>query len=171
MGNQDGSILSNVDLSGYKTTDVSFEWADYADTQYTEGSPFSIVADTDTLLPNNGLGGVKTYEPDGITLYNTSTQKITGIEGENRTITLEFKAKPTAGATTYLEHWIDIGGVIPPLYTRIVSFPKGVGVERNITSTTMVYTLDTWEANGGSVYIRANGSADIYGIRYVIKRV
>jgi hypothetical protein len=54
---------------------------------------------------------------------------------------------------------------------RIYTFPKGQGVDRKILSTTCYYTLDTWEANGGTVYVEANGNLDIHSIRYVIFRM
>ena len=33
-------------------------WADYADDEYTEGSPFAVTASSDTEIPNNGQAGV-----------------------------------------------------------------------------------------------------------------
>jgi len=142
--------------------------ADYADSTYTSGSPFSLSANTDTLLPNDGVNGPKTYEPPGFTLY--SSGKIRGKEGDALTITVEFKSEPTNQTATNLEIWFDIGGSVGELYRRITTFPKGAGVVRNIVNTTLVYTLDTWEANGAEVYVRSNGPVDIYNIRYVIAR-
>jgi lysophospholipase L1-like esterase len=149
---------------------VESGWADYADTTYTSGSPFALAANTDTLLPNNGAGGEKLYEPDGRKLYDTDNELITGVAGEQRGITINMKVTP-GGANGYLEVWIDIGGAIGELYRRIVSFPKGSGVEREITiSTNPAYTLDTWEANGGAIYVRSNVACDIHSIRYIISR-
>jgi hypothetical protein len=85
-------------------------------------------------------------------------------------ISVDFKAKPTNAGTTYLETWIDIGIPGVDLYKRIVSFPKGNGVERPIGFTSGVYTLDTWEANGGLVYAQANNTCDVYDIRFVLHR-
>lgn len=160
--------FANLIDSDYHKDDLG--WADYADSVYTSGSPFSLAADTDTILPNNGANGPKGYAPDGVTLYDTVGQKITGIEGETRLITIDFKVVPTSAAATYIEVWIDIGGAVGELYRRINSFPKGSGSVRNITLTTYAYTLNTWEANGGSVYVRSNGPCNIYDIRYVIGR-
>lgn len=148
---------------------IGLGWADYADSTYTEGSPFSIAAATPTLLPNDGVNGVKTYEPEGFTMYTPGPPgKINGIEGTMLSITLNCVVEPTNVGTTYVEFWFDIGGSIGELYRRIVSFPKGNGAARPITLTTTVYTLDTWEANGADVYVEANNTADIYDIRYVL---
>lgn len=237
-----GVIGSPVNGGGASTQSIGLGWADYADTEFTSGSPFSLAANTDTLLPNNGQGGVTAYQPvdnseplfrpsyvavSGITgtfqvgetitggtssdtaritvidtaagrLYvdqlngdfqaaetitggtsgATATvaatrvgAKITGIQGESRIITLNCNVLPTNAGTTYIEFWFDIGGAVGELYRRIVSFPKGNGVLRPVTLSTAVYTLDTWEANGADVYVRANGTADIYDVRYVINRL
>ena len=40
-----------------------------------------------------------------------------------------------------------------------------------MTLSTGVYTLDTWEANGGTCYMSANGPFTIHSIRYVLIRV
>lgn len=143
-------------------------WADYADTQYTALSPFSLNANTDTILPNNGSGGVQTYEPDGVTLY--ANDKITGITGESRLITVEYKITPSSASATYVETWFDIGGSVGELYRRITGFPKGSGVERGVLGTTYAHTLGTWETNGATVYVRSNGACTIHSVRYVIGR-
>lgn len=83
-------ITSQYPVSAFDPADMSLitGWADYSDTQYTVGSPFAVVADTDTILPNNGLGGPKTQEPDGETLY--SAGKITGRNGDGILITVDM---------------------------------------------------------------------------------
>ena len=47
---------------------------------------------------------------------------------------------------------------------------KGNDVEHYYLSSFNAYTLNTWEANGGTVKIVSDASADIYDIRYVITR-
>lgn len=96
---------------------------------------------------------------------------ITGREGDAKMMTLDCKVLPTNANTTYIEFWVDIGGEVGELYRRIVSFPKGNGVVRPVTLSAAVYTLDTWEANGATVYCRANNSAEVYDIRFVLFRL
>lgn len=145
-------------------------WGAYVDDQYTFASPFSIAANTDTILPNNaGASTIETYKPNDITTFYDGTV-ITGRTGDGISLTIEMKVTPSVAAN-YVELWIDIGGSIEPLYRQISSFPKGAGVERNIVfNVASAYTLDTWEANGGTVYVRSDGGCDIYGIRYLIAR-
>ena len=145
-------------------------WGAYNDTQYTEGSPFSVSADTDTVLPNNAASTIETQKPTDITTFYDGSV-ITGRAGESILITIDLVATPTSPAATAIEIWLDIGGSIGELYRRIVTFPKGNGVARPINFTTSAYTLDTWEANGATVYVRCDGPVDIHGIRYVLTRV
>lgn len=144
-------------------------WAQHADTQYTSGSPFSIVADTDTVLPNNNGSVLDTQRPSDVTeFYDGSV--ITGRDGDGLLITVDMVTVPTSAAATAIEIWFDIGGAVGELYRRIVTFPKGAGVARPISFTVSAYTLATWEANGATVYVRANGPVNIYDIRYVLTR-
>ena len=144
-------------------------WGEYSDTQYTSGSPFSVAADTDTVLPNNAGSKIESQKPSDVTEFYDGTV-ITGRNGDGLAITVDFLAVPTSAAATYIEVWIDIGGGIDPLYKRIVTFPKGSGVVRPINFSVNAYTLNTWEANGGTVYVRSNGPVDLYNIRYVLTR-
>lgn len=150
-------------------------WAQYEDTQYTDVSPFAIVADTDTILPNNAVNIIDSEKPSDVTEFYDGTV-ITGRSGDGIGVTIDMIVTPTSAGTTFIEIWLDItGGTGTPvnlanLYRRIVSFPKGNGVPRGVNFTTIGYTLGTWEANGAVVYVRANGSADIHAIRYIITR-
>lgn len=149
-------------------------WGNYVDDQYTALAPLQLVADTPTLLDNNAAGSLtnETQLPADITsFYDSTTFGILGLDGDAYSITLDFKVKPTEGGATYIEHWIDIGAPVGELYRRITSFPKGINQERDVTTTTSVYTLATWEANGGKVYVQSNGTCDIYDIRFVVFRL
>ena len=181
----DALIIKNETESGANTAtriglllerlSNSSGWASYADGTYTEGSPLELAIDTDTLLPNDATTTIETQKPYDITEYYDGST-IIGKNGDSAVITIDFLAKPTSGTTTYIEIWLDItGGTGTPtnlanLYKRIISFPKGNGIERPIVLSTLVYSLDTWDANGAVVKVRANGTCDIYDIRYVISR-
>lgn len=155
-----------VAIAGYYIS-AETGWGVYNDTQYTSVSPLLLAADTDTPLPNNAGSVIETYKPTVLETFY-SAGNIIGVTGMALAITVDFKVRPTSGAATYIEDWIDIGPPVGQLYRRISSFPKGTGEERNISHTEGVYTLDTWEANGGVVTIRSNGPCEIYDIRYVI---
>ena len=168
--NESGDITAQNLRDAVVSLHAGSGWADYADNQYTSGSPFALSANTDTVLPNNA-GVIRNSELPGDVSAFYSGGKIAGREGDALAITIDFKAVPTNPAATFLEVWFDIGGSVGELYRRIVTFPKGQDVERGVTMTTMVYTLDTWEANGADVYVRCNGTADLYDIRFVVARV
>lgn len=217
-------------------------WIDYSYDEYTSGSPLSLSADTDTILPNNSATIRDTYKPNNTTDFYTPATieydaltedfvigetvtggtsgatanivdvskngtagvlfvdtvsgtfqndetitgsgsgsatvndttfygKILGKEGDAYAITVNLKAVPTNANTTYIEVWFDIGGAVGELYRRIVTFPKGQGVEREITFSTVVYTLDTWELNGAEVFVNSVNTADIYDIRFVVTKL
>lgn len=148
-------------------------WGDYADTQYTSASPLTLSADTDTVIPNNAGSTVASQVPSDVSaFYNSSTGKITGRNGDAIIMTFDLVAKPTQVGTDSLEVWVDIGGSVGELYRRIVTFPKGQNVNRPVTISTGAYTLDTWETNGATPYIRSNGGqCEIFDIRFVVFRL
>jgi hypothetical protein len=145
-------------------------WGTYVDTDYPDsGTPFSVSANTDTALPNNKGTVIETQKPEDVTTFYDGTV-ITGRSGDNLDVMIYFKAVPSA-VDQWLDMWIYIGGTIGELYRQTFTFPKGSGVERGVLyALPSAYTLDTWEANGGTVYIRSNHSIDIYGINYNLDR-
>lgn len=163
------SAIAGLLNSNFTNAEDNTGWAQYADTQYTSGAPFSVVGNTDTILPNNAGGIIDSQKPSDVTTFYDGTV-ITGRNGDGLAITIDFNAVPTNAGTTFMEVWVDIGGGIGQLYKRIITFPKGTGIVRPINFTVNAYTLDTWETNGGTVYVRANGSIDLYDIRYVLTR-
>lgn len=164
------------------TFEPSTGWGNYPDSQYTSGAPFSLTGATDTILPNDSGGAVvETQLPADVSSFvevvPAATSglaydhtKITGRDGDGILITIDLVAVPTNAGTTYIEFWFNIGGGVGELYRRIITFPKGVGVARPINFTVSGYTLNTWEANGATVYVRSENSADLYDIRYLITR-
>lgn len=156
-------------VNGGVTLPIVTGWAQYADTQYTLAAPFSISADTDTILPNNGLAVIDSQKPSDVTTFYADG-KILGRSGDGIMITVDCNAVPSSASSTYVEIWFDIGGSVGELYRRIVTFPKGNGVLRPINFTVAGYTLGTWEANGAITHVRSDGPVDISDIRYVITR-
>ena len=152
-----------------ETGNIISGWASYNDTQYTSGAPFTISSNTDTALPNNAGSVVDSQKPTDITTFYDGSV-ITGRNGDNLDVQIYFKALPSA-QNQWLEVWIDIGGSVGELYRETFSFPRGAGVERGIMySLASSYTLGTWEANGGTVYVRSNASLNIYDIVYNLDR-
>jgi len=147
-----------------------FGWGEYEDSQYTTGSPLSLLAATDTLLNNDGVNGNQTQEPSGVELYDAANKKIAGKENEARVITISFKLRPTHGSTVYGEVWFNVGGASPERFRQLFSIPKGSGVEHSFVITVATHADATWEANGADVYIRTNNTAEVYDIQYDVVR-
>lgn len=103
----------------------------------------------------------------GAIVYDTDLNLYAAYkDGDNIDIQIYFKAVPSA-ANQWIDVWIDIGGAVGELYRETFSFPKGSGTARGIMySLASSYTLDTWESNGGTVYVRSNDALDIYNIMF-----
>lgn len=145
-------------------------WATYIDTQYpNSGAAFTLSADTDTTLPNNAGNKNESQKPSDITAFYDGSV-ITGRNGDNLDIMIYFKAVPSQ-LNQYIDVWIDIGGAVGELYRQTFSFPRGAGVERGILyALPSAYTLDTWQANGGTVKVRSDASCSIYAINFNFDR-
>lgn len=145
-------------------------WASYVDTQYPNaGAAFAVVADTDTLLPNNAGTVIDSQKPTDIATFYDGTI-ITGRDGDSLDVMIYFKATPSA-INQSLDVWIDIGGTIGELYRNTFTFPRGAGVERGILyALPSGYTLGTWEGNGGTVYVRSDAALTLHSINYNFDR-
>lgn len=111
----------------------------------------TFVAETITGV-TSGASGVISTVSDG---------KITGREGDNIDFMIFFKAVSTNN-DQWLDVWINIGGSIGELYRQTYTFPKGIGFERGILySIPSGYTLDTWENNGATIYVRSSHTMNI----------
>ncbi len=147
-------------------------WGVYNDTTYTDVSPFTLSTGAAVALPNNKGSLIESQKPSDITTFYDGSV-ITGKNGDALNITIEFRCRPTTGASNVrMQVKLDIGGSVGVLYPRDFTLTKGSGVEHNYLSSFNVYTLDTWEANGATIYSEAfNSDIEIYDIRYLITRV
>lgn len=142
-------------------------WASYVDTMYTIGSPFSVSAGVTADLPNNSGTIIDSQKPaDVVSFYQSG--KITGRTGDNLDAMIYFVAVPSA-TNAELDIWIDIGGSIGAIYLQTIYFrgtsPKGV-----LYSLPSAYTLNTWEANGGTIKIKPSVNMNFYGMTYNFDR-
>lgn len=147
-------------------------WEDIVDTEYTVSNKFRVQADTPTKIPNNG-GSLRSQEvppdyPDGF--WDVPSQTLIGRGGDSFMLTVEYKIARVSGTQDFrVKNWIDIG--IPArLYQRPIGI-EGSSTEEPVTWTTGVYTLDTWEANGGGLMIESPVPVDIWDIRFVPHRL
>lgn len=124
---------------------------------------------TGTFTDNETVTGTTT----GSATANGSNDvgRIAGKQGDSYSIHIEYTCVPTAAGTKAIDTYFDIQGAIGELYRRTVGFPKGNGEIIKVTSTTQVFTLDTWEGNAAKVWCETKGgTANIYGSRFNIYR-
>lgn len=149
-------------------------WAQYGDDEYTSSNLFVVNVGDRLKLPNNGNSNITKELPTGVTeLYDSTNQKIIGVEnGDGYLLRINFKAF-TDNNNGYAELSLDIGGTQGEIIETPVIFPRGTGSNnvRPYTSTTLTYSLGTFVANGGDIYIEGvRGTTSIYDITYVIQR-
>jgi hypothetical protein len=146
-------------------------WANYADTQYTVSSPFSVASNSTVTLPNNAGTTINTYIPTGVTsFYNSATSKITpNTLGDSYTINVRFSAKSSMN-NDFLEVGIDIGNPTTVI-AETKPFLKGANTEQKFNFVFPVFSLATFLANGGLVKVTSgSGTLSVYNITYFITR-
>lgn len=150
-------------------------WITYEDSTYTEGSPL-VIASARGKLTCDGLGSgtYKAEAPDGVAeFFNTTTNKILGINvGDACDIRIDFKAKCST-VSAYFDLELDIGGAQGIITARTLSSSKGAGNEQRYSPSFGYYTLATFVANGGDIYIDSSEdgtTVSIYDIKITIKR-
>lgn len=102
------------------------------------------------------------------TISSKKNALITGREGDNLDLMIYFKATPSS-TNSYIDIWVDIGGAIGELYRQTILFrdtsQKGV-----LYALPSAFTLNTWEANGGIVYIEPSVNMTIHSINFNFDR-
>lgn len=148
---------------------ASTGFAAYTDTQYNEGSPFALTADTDTLIPNNaGIIYDDQKPPDITTFWDATSQEITGRDGDNLDIMFYWKCTPDS-VNSELDIWIDIGGAVGELYRQTILF-RGTTEKGVMYTLPSAYTRTTWETNGGKIYVRSTSNMTMYGFTFNFDR-
>lgn len=141
-------------------------WAAYVHT----GAAQAIAADTETALVNDAGAKLEGQQPiDVASLYDGAV--VTGRNGDSIMVGVEFTFTPDDGTASMLRLSIDIGGGIGKLYPEEFPITSGAAVEHKVSYHPPAYTLDTWEANGGTLKVETDGPGVITGVRYVIHRL
>lgn len=164
-------ILQALQSGG--STDFNMGWARYADTQYTEASPFSVASGATVSLPNNAGETITSQLPTGVTsFYDSVTGKITpDTELDKMVFTYRFKAKTSSASNASLSFGIDIGGTFGIIFPDSRLFIKGANIEQPFNFVMPGYTGATFLANGGTPKITSiGGTASIYDIELQIER-
>lgn len=146
-------------------------WAQYADTTYTQASPFVVIEGATGNVPNNAGLVINQYLPLGVASFYDGTKITPDIAGDYCIVTIRCMASCTkAGGYGTLS--IDIGGAQGKIFPHLLVFPKGATTWHPFDIAIPCYMLDTFKANGGVVKLDAQlGDISIATIAYQITRV
>ena len=185
---KDGVVVYDTDLNAYykvvggawveepvDANDIGTGWAQYSDTVYTSGSPLLVTQGTEVALTNNAGSTITSNLPTGVTAFYDGTTNLITPEnsGDAYMLRVDFSAWNTV-TEGYGVVKLDIGGGIGVILNRSVQFPRGSGSGnvRLFTSSSLIYTLGTFIANGGTLTFESvRGNTSIYDINFVISRV
>lgn len=157
-------------LNGHKK-EFPGGWGQYSDDQYITSSRFSIVADTRTKIPNNAGVVNETFFPVGLSsIYNGTSQKLTpSVVGDTFMLRVNFEIA-SASANNFATFELDIGGALGVILSKVLFFPKGTA-DHTFSTSIFIFTLGTFVANGGELYITPDVNTDMWDISYVIGRI
>ena len=150
-------------------------WVNIADSQYTQGSPLAITANTKTQVTVNGLGAATNREyADGLhpTVWDANRFK-PFARGEAYNIRLTFTmAQATSGTGHYISVDADIGTDVLPFIAASQSVPllKGQGVPTLVTVAIPFFCLDTFGQNGARLFLTPSVDITAWGFAIFIQR-
>ena len=144
-------------------------WARYDDTTYTSASKLTLVSGVQVTLPNNA-GAVYRSHPS-ITFYNSSTQKILGVnENDVYFLTVAFKASAANANQTFIEYNLEGSGQISRV-AGTMTFPRGNDIVHTENILMQYYTDADFVANGVDLKFNSiGGDSKIWDIIYFIQR-
>lgn len=143
-------------------------WAVYNDTAGAQG----LAASTPETFAVNAGSWIDSQKPEDVDqFWDSATNTITGRNGDAIIVKVQCIFTPSDATASSIEFETDIGGV--PGVVEYQDFPviKGAGVAHRLSWTFLAYTLDTWEANGGTINVEADGPGDLTNKRVLIARV
>ena len=156
----------NIDSSVFQTNG----WIEYIDQTYNTTNRLTI----GTTLSNFSMASYTTRQqelPNGInnlTWFN-GTHILTDKAGNSYLYKFRYSAEPQ-GNNLYCEIFLNIGGSVGQLPFRLLTFPKGVGVEQIGSFTNVEYTLNTWYDNGAVIQVQCNGNVELWDIEFTIQK-
>lgn len=157
---QDASVVSDS---------VRLGWARYDDTEYDSNYKLTLVEDTEVVLSNNGGNVVRSHS--SIDFYNSSTQKILGVnENDVYIFTVAFKASAANANQTFLEYNLEGSGQISRV-AGTIAYPKGNGAEHVENIMMQYYTDATFVTDGVQLKVNSvGGDSLIWDVIYFIQR-
>jgi len=146
-------------------------WVSYADTTYTPSNRFTVLQGDTAILPNNAGEVIDAEIPLGIdSLYSPAQTKLVSPQSGNGYVLRVNFTTSSDNVSGYFTLIIDIGDTsLIPISAETYTFPKGAGTAHAYSTTTLLYSLDTYVANGAKIRILSeSGDTEIWNISYVI---
>lgn len=149
-------------------------WGQYADTQYTDVSPFVVNAGVFTALPNNKGSVIESQLPDGTTTLYNGSRMTPDASGDGYILRVGFKAACSSNNGGFILSG-DIsatGDGSIPIFTESVRVLRGANTPQTYSVSANIYSLNTFLANGAAINFEAvTGNFEIYDIVYVISKI
>ena len=144
-------------------------WARYDDTEYDSNYKLTLEQDTEVVLSNNG--GIVVRSHSSINFYDSSTQKILGVnENDVYIFTVAFKASAANANQTFLEYNLEGSGQISRV-AGTIAYPKGNDAEHVENIMMQYYTDATFVADGVQLKVNSvGGDSLIWDVIYFIQR-
>jgi hypothetical protein len=146
-------------------------WAFYRDDTYTEGSPFSISANTDTILQMNKDTVIETQLPYGQPTWlqeeSPGPLLCAHRNGDCISVTLGFMVIPTNNNVGF-DVWLEIGGSIGEVFRSTTRLARGNNVPQHLSTTWTMFQGSTWVQNGAQLMVNATHNCGLYGFELTV---
>lgn len=165
---------------GYTAPSVAADsgWGFWVDGTYLAQatSPFSVSADTRTLLPNDGTSGLTNTGYTGnmkSDLWDTTNDCLKPVLGKSYDCRLTYKVQTASGASgNYVQLELDIGaggiGTGPVIWSQTQPLLKGANTANSMSYAVTVFALAPFPTTGGTFYVTSNVAVDIWDIRMLV---
>lgn len=146
-------------------------WVEYIDNVYNNTNRLTI---SNTLVKFSMVNYTTREKelPKGITnlTWFNGTHILTDRAGNSFLYRWRYSAEPQ-GVNAYCEAFYNINGTVGQLPMRLITFPKGNGIEQTGTFTNIEYTLNTWYENGAEIQIICPiADVQFWDIEFTIER-
>ena len=166
--------IANALNANFVGIDERTGWAQYNDTLHTISNPLVVTAGSTVPFTNNAGSTIKTQLPAGVTDLYDGTRIISDDIGAAYMIRIGFTVS-NSSQTGSFDLSADIsaaGDGSITIFERVSSLARGSNTPQSYNTTNLVYSLDTFVANGALMRFEAiSGTSSIYDISYVISKV
>ena len=172
-----GTNTSNIATNVSDIADVSSisGWGSYTDNVYTTGSPLTVTQGNTGIITNSAATLINTYLPTGVSsFYNPATSRITPENlGDSYVVRVNFTARTDNNSGSAV-----LGFNLGPtpgsdlILQRTITFPRGIGVDRPVTSSNLTFVTSNFLANGMRIELESIvGDTEIFDISFLISRL